>query len=198
MYQFVETICIREGEPRLVDYHQARLNRTFVRYFPGYEPFDLSLRLSEIDAKTGIIKCRFLYNQENFELDLQPYKAPVIKSLKVICASNINYSYKTIDRSQLAALYALRGVYDDIIIINDRGQVTDSYFANLVFFDGKEWLTPDSCLLPGVKRQYLIDQGILKVRPITHQDLPHFEKVSLINAMMDIGEVEVNRENLVI
>ena len=67
--------------------------------------------------------------------------------------------------------------------------VTDSYYTNLAFWDGTSWVTPKSHLLNGIKRTHLIQQGQLKEQPITASDIFKFEKVSLINAMLNLDEV---------
>ena len=79
---------------------------------------------------------------------------------------------------------------DDIIIIRN-GQVTDSYYANLVFYDGRDWWTPQSPLLKGIKREFLLNKNHVKTRKIYEGDLKSFKKASLINAMLEIGEVEI-------
>ena len=69
--------------------------------------------------------------------------------------------------------------------------VTDSYYANLAFYDGSNWLTPKSYLLPGVKRQYLLEMGLISEIEISLVDIQSFQKISLINAMLNLGEIEI-------
>jgi len=69
--------------------------------------------------------------------------------------------------------------------------VTDSFAANLLFFDGETWVTPDSPLLKGTKRQFLIDQGIIFEKKIREEDIRNYLKVGLINAMIGFEEMPV-------
>ncbi|MEM0942076.1 MAG: aminotransferase class IV [Bacteroidota bacterium] len=86
---------------------------------------------------------------------------------------------------------------DDIIItiIIDE-KVTDGSYFNLVFWDGNKWITPDAPLLNGVRRQQLLAANKIKEAPISIADLSAFEKVSLINAMLSIGTIELSMEQV--
>ena len=127
---------------------------------------------------------------ELHSIEFKFYQTPIIHSLQVVQNDSIEYEYKSTKREELDRIFKQRGLADDIIIVKNR-RVTDSYFANLVFFDGKKWWTPDRPLLQGIKRQSLINLGLLKTKKIFKKDLSTFQKVSLINAMLDLGEVEV-------
>jgi len=66
--------------------------------------------------------------------------------------------------------------------------VSDSFYANTAFWDGRAWSTPDTPLLAGTMRAYLLDQGLLREERIRPEDLGKFLKVRLINAMNDLQE----------
>lgn len=189
MCRFIESICCLEGEAQLIDLHQERVNRTFLKFFPQYTPIKLSDIVQNIPAK-GKYKCRVEYSFELHSIEFIFYQTPSIQSLQVLQSDSIEYEYKSTKREDLDSIFEQRGLADDIIIVKN-GRVTDSYFANLVFFDGKKWWTPDRPLLQGIKRQSLINLGMLKTKKIFKKDLSTFQKVSLINAMLDLGEVEV-------
>lgn len=190
MCRFIESICCLEGEAQLIDLHQERVNRTFLEFFPQYTPIKLSDIVQNIPAK-GKYKCRVEYSFELHSIEFIFYQTPSIHSLQVVQSDSIEYEYKSTKREDLDRIFEQRGLADDIIIVIN-GRVTDSYFANLVFFDGKKWWTPDRPLLQGIKRQSLINLGMLKTKKIFKKDLSIFQKVSLINAMLDLGEVEVS------
>lgn len=73
----------------------------------------------------------------------------------------------------------------DVILINDRGEVTESCYANVVLeMDGVLVTPPLSCgLLDGVFRRHLLEQGILQERHITRAMLRRAERVWLINSV---------------
>ena len=87
-------------------------------------------------------------------------------------------------------MFAQRENCDDIIIVKN-GLVTDSFAANLLFFNGKDWVTPTTPLLKGTKRQLLLDRGIIIEKEIMEEDVFGFQKVGLINAMIDFEEMPI-------
>ncbi|MEQ9287282.1 MAG: aminotransferase class IV family protein [Cyclobacteriaceae bacterium] len=193
MSQFIETISIADGVVQNLGYHQNRLEKTFAVFFSS-PPFKLAECIKDIPSK-GKHKCRVVYSETEIHVDISPYPTRQISSLKLVYDNDIAYPYKYQDRSALDQLYAQRQHCDDIIIVKD-GLCTDSYFANLAFFDGAQWLTPKHPLLPGTKRQKLLDHGLIKSADITIKALDSYSKVSLINAMLDLGEVEVLVDNI--
>ncbi|WP_422359354.1 aminotransferase class IV [Reichenbachiella sp.] len=190
MSQFIESICCIDGELQLLELHQARVNRAF---FTNYgllaRPMKLSKIIRNIPRK-GTYKCRVVYDKENFDCTFKPYQKPKVGSLQLVEGGDIDYKFKYTNRSGLDELFAQRKEADDIIIVKN-GCITDSHFANLAFYDGEEWWTSDQPLLEGVRRQSLIDQRQLQVRQISIQDLASFEKCCLINAMLDLGQIEI-------
>ena len=76
-----------------------------------------------------------------------------------------------------------KGDADDIIIVKN-GLITDSSFANLLFFNGLQWLTPAQPLLKGTQRAKLLEQEQVITAEIRTADLSNFIKVRLVNAML--------------
>jgi len=130
-----------------------------------------------------IFKCRITYAKHIEKIEFLPYQIPTISSLKLVINDEIDYSYKFSDRSQLNRLYEKRGDSDDILIVK-HGLITDTSYANVLFYNGKEWLTPTHPLLKGTQRARLLDQEIIRVAEIRLEDLHHFKKARLINAMI--------------
>ena len=62
---------------------------------------------------------------------------------------------------------------DDVVLVNTRGEATETTIANLAVRIGDDWFTPplDSGLLPGCERQALLEEGKLAERQITVQQL---------------------------
>ena len=69
-------------------------------------------------------------------------------------------------------------ICDDILIVK-QGFITDTSYSNVLFYNGKEWLTPTHPLLKGTQRASLLDQEIIRVAEIRLEDLHHFKKVTL-------------------
>ena len=118
-----------------------------------------------------------------------------IESFQVVEDNTITYDYKSTDRSCLNALIEKKGACDEIIIVK-HGLLTDTSFTNLAIYDGKQWLTPKHPLLPWTKRAPLLEKGIIIEANITLDDLLKADKLSLFNAMIEFGEMEVAISNV--
>ena len=144
--------------------------------------------------KSGLFKCRIVYEKQIESIEFVPYEPREIESLKVVYDNTIEYSYKYEDRTSIDALFEQRQFCDDVLIIKN-GFVTDSSFCNIIFFDGFKWVTPKTPLLNGTMRQFLLDVAEIKEQPVSVQDIPSFKSFRLINAMVgfDGPEIEVSK-----
>lgn len=141
-------------------------------------------------------KARVVYGERGVEtIEYAPYYMRNINSLQVVEDDTIVYDYKSTDRNCLNALVEKKGSSDDIIIVK-HGILTDTSFTNLAIFDSKRWITPKHPLLPGTKRAALLDKGIIHEADVTLEDLRNANRVSLFNAMIEFGEMEIAIENV--
>jgi 4-amino-4-deoxychorismate lyase len=183
MFRFIETIKVENGTWCLLDYHQARVNRTFREVLHKPLPSLQHWLEKNEPPPTGLFKCRILYDEESFKVEYEPYAMPVIRSLKIVPADCLRYEYKWADRRMIKALSLDRGHCDDALFVK-AGVITDTSYANIVFGKNGKWVTPTRCLLKGTMRQWLLDQGIIIERDINVNDLPKFDVFRLVNAMM--------------
>lgn len=191
MYPLVESLKLKDGIVQNLNYHQNRLNRSMDELFPSAEEIDLMREISiPENCQSGIFKVRVLYGQTIEKIEIEPSIFRTIKSLKVVHHESIDYHLKYTDRQILQQLFSQRGDCDDIIIVKNEF-ITDSFAANLLFFDGKKWVTPSTPLLKGTKRQFLLDEGIIVEKEIREEDIRNYQKVGLINAMIDFEEMPV-------
>ena len=74
---------------------------------------------------------------------------------------------------------------DDAILVNERGEVTESTIANVVADLGGELLTPprECGLLNGIYRQHLVATGAVKERRLTPDDLRRARALYLVNSV---------------
>ncbi|HCY40558.1 MAG TPA: 4-amino-4-deoxychorismate lyase [Prolixibacteraceae bacterium] len=191
MFPLLESLKLKDGIIQNLEYHQARLNRSVNELFHGSEIIDLKREISiPENCRSGIYKVRVLYGPGIGKIEIAPYNFRAVQSLKVVRHESIDYHLKFTDRQILDELFAQRGNCDDIIIVRS-GLVTDSFAANLLFFDGDRWLTPTSPLLKGTKRQLLLDRGIVSEKEIRTDQIRDYQKIGLINAMIDFDEMPV-------
>lgn len=197
MTRLLETIKVERRRLYNLAAHSARMNRARRELFACSDIIELeqAIRLPA-DLGEGVYRCRLLYSRQIEELQFIPYTIREVGSLRLIHDDRIDYSYKYEDRSALDKLFALRGESDDVLIVR-RGYLSDCSYSNIIFWDGSRWLTPDSPLLKGTKRELLLKEGAIKEAALTPAALNSFEKASLINAMLDIGQVVIPIEKIV-
>jgi 4-amino-4-deoxychorismate lyase len=185
MYRFFESIKSCKGISFHLDLHEDRMNRTRRDFFGSEEKISLAGILHPPD--TALLKCRVIYGEQIEQIEFLPYFPRKIEYLQIVPADSVSYSYKFLDRSSLIKLLDGIPANTELLLLKD-GLITDSTFANVVFWDGSSWLTPDKPLLAGTKRQYLLDQQIIRKKKIRPEDLKHFHYAVLINAMLDLED----------
>lgn len=188
MFQLFEVIKIQNRQLQNINYHNDRLNKSRFIAFGINESIKLENQITiPPNLDNQIYKCRVIYGDKIEKIEFESYQPRIINSLKIIHHNTIDYSIKYHDRKIINKLFGQRGNCDDILIIKNKF-VTDISYANIVFWDGSKWLTPSTPLLPGTKRQRLIDEKKIIEKEIKINDLHSFEKARIINAMIDLDD----------
>lgn len=184
-----ETILLQNRELRNLAYHNKRMEQSRKDLLGIDKKMNLAEHIQIPDwIETRMYRCRVSYKYEVEKIEFFEYEFKHPKIIEVIEDTNIVYPYKFEDRSLFYQVMAENPHANDVFITHN-GYLTDASFANIAFFDGKDWLTPESPLLNGTKRQYLLDKKILRLASIKTDDLGQFKQVSLINAMRDLNIV---------
>lgn len=186
MSPYFETIQLLDGELKNLEFHQERFERTRGKAL-GLKRHPLLSEVIQVPRglEQGVLKCRVIYEKEIVRIEYEPHQAQKVHSLKMVYSDSIEYGFKYVDRSELEILFHQRGYCDDILIVKS-GNITDSFYANVVFWDGEVWITSDTPLLPGTMRASLITAGAVMEEHITPDDLKRFQKAKLINAMNNL------------
>lgn len=133
------------------------------------------------------IRCRVTYNKEDVFVEYFVHNPKNIQSFKIIHCDNIAYSYKYQDRTQLNNLLSYKQNCDEIIIIKNN-MVTDCSIGNLLFLRNGVWYTPNTPLLCGTQRDFLIENQKIIPTCITKNDIFSYEKIMMINALNPFDE----------
>lgn len=189
MSPFIETIRIEQGEAYRLSYHTDRINRTRKEVFGISTPLSLAGYLSPA-AYRERTKCRIEYAEEILKIEYLPYQLRPVHTLAWTVDEEINYTYKSSDRSSLTRLMARREAADDILIIRN-GRITDTSICNVALWNGAEWITPEHPLLCGTHRAYLLQTGQILPGNIGRSDLRHYSRIRLFNAMIGFGEIDL-------
>ncbi|WP_298650328.1 aminotransferase class IV [uncultured Proteiniphilum sp.] len=183
---FLETICILHGEIQNRKAHEERMHRT-AAYFGFNAPPLPDLQEFLPDGLLGTkVKCRLTYYRTIEDISFERYTPKKIASLKLVEAS-IDYSFKFADREALNALLAQKGDCDEILITRN-GLITDTSYSNVVFSKGERYFTPENPLLNGTKRQKLLHEGVITEKRIDRDSLLEYDRIYLINALLDIED----------
>lgn len=182
---FFETIKLLNGRLQNLSYHQARMDRTLQQHFPSEKAIQLDY-LTPIAEKypEGLYKLRVDYDTQVREMTIQAYQIKTHHKLKILDAGDFDYSFKSADRSFFDSKLKEFRDCDDLLFTRN-GFLTDTTYCNIALFDGKEWITPSTYLLPGTKRSQLIQDNKLKEKPIDMNHLKDYHQICFINAMRD-------------
>lgn len=188
MYPLFESICVQNGKVLHAHWHQLRFQKSFENFFGKAPSFDL-LDSVEIPPSfcRGKVKLKIRYNAVTKDLQFQHYQMQKIESIRLVEADDLEYTYKYSEREKIEALFAQRGNCDDVLMVKNQ-RITDSSYANVIFFDGQQWWTPAIPLLEGTCRARLLDTGQVQEANIKVDDLQNFEGLKLINAMRDLEQ----------
>ncbi len=101
--------------------------------------------------------------------------------------------HKTTHRATYDAALRRQPGCDDMLLFNERGELTESCFANIVVVRRGRWLTPPvACgLLAGTQRAELLARGKLKEVVIRVKDLQKSDRILLINSVRGIIETSL-------
>ena len=190
MYPVFETIQVVEQYVSNLASHTERMQHTARSLWNCALSFPVLERdLKEVSVYANS-KCRVLYNATTYQIDCIPYQKRQLNSLRFIQDNNISYPHKFTDRNCITQHTHQLNEDENIIIIKDQ-LLTDASYANIALWNGTAWHTPASPLLNGTKRALLLRQGELIEKDIRADDLSRYEKIALINAMLNLGDIEI-------
>ncbi|NUM56703.1 MAG: aminodeoxychorismate synthase component I [Candidatus Hydrogenedentes bacterium] len=104
---------------------------------------------------------------------------------KYVQSTDIHLFHKTTHRAVYDQARATRPDCDDVILWNERGELTESTIANIVLeLDGKFVTPPVSCgLLAGTFREHLLRNHVIHERVLEKADLRRAKGIYLINSV---------------
>ncbi len=181
MSSYLETIKVYNGEIYNLEYHQRRYERVLSSL--GVNTFKELENYIEAPLE-GLYRCRLVYTTQSVEVTYHEYVKRDVNRLKVIFDDEIEYSLKSTSREEIDALYARRGRYDDVLIVQN-SLLTDTSIANIALLKDDIWYTPKKPLLEGTTRKRLLDEGKIVPKDIRIGEIDDYSKVALLNAMID-------------
>jgi para-aminobenzoate synthetase / 4-amino-4-deoxychorismate lyase len=179
----------------LLDYHLRRLSDSALYFDYPVDVENMKSRLSAQAAGYGgkPHRVRLLVARDGTveiqAIPLAAVEAPQPVRVKLapapVNSAEIFLYHKTTHRLIYEAACQSCPVCDDVLLWNERGELTESCIANIVVELDGNLLTPpvDSGLLPGVFRAWLLDQRKIRERITKVSDLGKCSKLYLINSV---------------
>jgi para-aminobenzoate synthetase/4-amino-4-deoxychorismate lyase len=119
--------------------------------------------------------------------DLPPATGTVVLGLAdaPVRSDDILLFHKHSDRGRYDRLRRARPGADDVILWNERREITETTIASIaVLLDGTWWTPPLDCgLLPGIGRARLLEQGAIRERVIPIEQLARAEGLAVVSSL---------------
>jgi para-aminobenzoate synthetase/4-amino-4-deoxychorismate lyase len=175
-----ETMLFEDGEIFLRDKHLERL-RNSAAYFGFRLDEKLIAQLLDSISSPPLVKLKLIVPTND---PIRIKKFPITESSEPKRVSLAPTPVNSADRF-LYHKTTNREYPEDLILWNERNEVTESGTANIVVkIDGELFTPPISCgLLPGTFREHLLEQGAIKERVITVEEFKNAEEIYLINSV---------------
>ena len=102
-----------------------------------------------------------------------------------VSPQNVLLFHKTTARGTYDERLKRHPYADDVVLVNDRGEVTEFTIGNLAVLRDGLWVTPhlDSGCLPGIYREVLLGRGLLHEAVVTRDDLLTADAVAFLNSV---------------
>ena len=100
-------------------------------------------------------------------------------------SDNVFLFHKTTNRREYDVRKSRYPGIDDVLLVNQRGEITEATSSNLIVkIDGQLYTPPlDSGCLPGIYRDVLLGDGSVTEEVIRVDDVDRAEEIALINSV---------------
>ncbi|MFN7415315.1 MAG: aminotransferase class IV [Dolichospermum sp.] len=195
-FSLLETILWQAHDGYFVlDYHLQRLKNSAIYFDFSVDINSLKTQLNKL-AESFLnqdYKVRLLLNSDGEityqTMSLSPVKNQELVKLGMCCtpvdSTNIFLYHKTTNRQVYEIAKAAFPDYDDVLLWNERGEITETSIGNIVVELNGELLTPPvKCgLLAGTFRANLLDKGKIREEIMTMETLKYSNRIYIINSV---------------
>ena len=192
----LETLRLEDGRTHRLDEHLARLSRS-ADYF-GMS--NAAARIAEVRRSIvmtaashagGLFRLRAILRADgNDEVTALPHSPETRRRRVALAPTPVDSAdrrlyHKLADRSLYTDRLAEVPGVDDVILVNERGELTECTIANLVLEMDGQRLTPalECGLLPGVYRAELLARGEIAEAILRPGDLKRASRVGIVNSL---------------
>jgi para-aminobenzoate synthetase/4-amino-4-deoxychorismate lyase len=191
-FDLLETMRRDQNEPiRHLDAHIERLRESAGYFGFAFDEADVRAVLEDAGAAADRpVRVRLrLARSGKTEIGVAPIDPGDLEPVRValddhpVDPADVFLFHKTSLRARYEEARARHPGAADVLLVNDRGDVTESTIANVAVKLAGRWWTPpvDAGLLPGIGRAAALEVGEVSERPIAIRELAGAEEVALIS-----------------
>ena len=190
-FQLLETMVWEDGEIFLLERHLKRLAESAEYFDFKFDRSTICDHLRNLGME-NTSRIRLLLSKDGeFHVEAASCRWPQQQNVMLAIAKepvdskDVFLYHKTTNRSVYEKAKADFPDADDVLLFNERGEVTESCIANIVVeIDGRKITPPVSCgLLAGTFRDELLESGEIEEGVVTLEDLKRADAVWLINSV---------------
>ena len=186
----------------LLEYHLKRLGESAAYFGFSVDLPRIREELNRLAFRLGTVphRIRLLVNRTGvFRWDASPMEsgpsgfADIVLAQSPVDSSDVFLYHKTTHRRVYDdALRACPG-FADVLLFNEKGEITESTIANVVVEShGTLFTPPVHCgLLPGTYRAWLLDRKQVQEKIIGIEEILHSSNVYLVNSVRGMHRVKV-------
>ncbi len=205
-YQFglgvYETIAVEKGELIFFKEHIQRMENALsvvglrdaispseyseeiIKKYVRNEDIDIGVvKISISEENVILTKRENQYTDENYE---NGYRVGISKIMRNESSPFTYIKSLNCGDNNLASRQGYKDGYDEVILLNSRGEITEGARTNIFFVKGNEIFTPpiSSGLLNGIMRDHLIRENIAKEKVIFIDGVHEYDEIFLSNSVM--------------
>jgi para-aminobenzoate synthetase/4-amino-4-deoxychorismate lyase len=194
-FSLLETMRLQDGTVVRLERHLSRLARSARRFGYSYDEPRVRAAVAAVarERASGQWRLRLLVASDGTPtIEWTPYVRDPRPWRVTFATSPVNsrdpfLANKTTNRVIYDTARRAHPEMDDVILSNERGEITESTLANIVVdIDGVRYTPPLECgLLGGTFRSELIESGEIRERVLTRADVAASPRLWLINSVRE-------------
>ena len=197
-----ETIKISKKRPLRLNLHYERMRKSCIELgigiLPPFEEFEKQAKTMCLNEnnflKITALKSGIFFETGRRKIPEKPVKLAIIEDRRVN-SRNPLLKHKTTDYQffQKITEYAEGLNCYDGVILNEKGNITQTGKCNIYFKKGNSIITPplQDGLLPGTIRRILVDSKLVKEKSIPLKAITQFEECFVSNALIGFRKAEI-------
>ncbi len=199
----LESMLLQAGKIALLPLHLARMARSAAFFGVDVDINNLvdQLEVLASERPEGDWKVRVIASRTG---ELAITLAPVLPyprvplraalSQQYVSSTDFRLFHKTTDRSIYTSQSQLYPGYNEVLMQNEKGELTEFLNGNLLLeIEGRMLTPPLKCgLLPGIQREHLLAAGVVREHVLYSHQLESATRLWLINSVRGMVPVEID------